>query len=97
MHVVLKDANEDSTDQKQNCTSNCLYCVQEKQSTWYIQVVTLLPISKLKDDWILFYTLLGTAVIPGKKVAQNVQMFVYTNFTELSYDHYMVHVSQLSD
>ena len=62
-----------------------------------VQVVTLLSLSKLKGDWILFYILLGTAVIPGKKVAQNVQMFVYTNFTELSYDHYMVHVSQLSD
>ena len=35
-----------------------------------IQVVSLLSLSKLKDDWILFY-LHGTAVILGKKATQN--------------------------
>ena len=64
--MVVMDANEDSGDQKQNCTL-IVYCVQEKQSLWCIQVVTLLPLSKLKDDWILFYTSFGTAVIPGRK------------------------------
>ena len=47
----------------------------------------------LKDNWILFYILLGTAVIPGKKAAQNMQMLVYTNFIELSYDYHMVYLS----
>ena len=93
--MVVMDANEDSGDQKQNCTLNCLLCARKTVNM--VQVVTLLPLSKLKDDWILFYILLGTAVILGKKAAQNMQMLVYANFIELSYDHYMVHVSQLSN
>ena len=92
--MVVMDANEDSGDQKQNCTLNCLLCARKAVVMVY---TTLLPLSKLKDDWILFYILFSTAVILGKKAAQNMQMLVYANFIELSYDHHMVHVSQRSN
>ena len=39
-----------------------------------VQVVSLLPLSKLKDDWILFYILFGTAVILGKNLHADVSV-----------------------
>ena len=67
---------QDNRDQQQASTSTV--CKKSSSCSQYnstfsscSQVVSLLPLSKMKDDWILFYILLGTAVILGKKATQN--------------------------
>ena len=70
---------QDNRDQQQASTSTV--CKKSSSCSRYNSTF------QTENDWIVFYILFGTAVIPGKKAAQDMQMLVYTNFIELSYGH----------
>ena len=58
--------------------------------------VNIVQVVSLPNRKVTASILFGTAVILGKKATQNMQMLVYTNFIELSYDQQMTSTQWMS-